>query len=162
MCLLSEDIRFNVFFRCLFSPPEDFFYEIQLYRMLDYFQEETNRNEDLALTYLQNRAPSTPISFVFLFYFVLQESTLRSQDTSEYAHQNRIFFKQISGWFKASFTWIIRVKNMRFQKCSWGKKLNPTINWTISRGKGPSRRRTIIHTDLGRLKWYTINWKGSV
>ena len=56
--------------------------------------------------------------------FFLQESTFRSKDTSEYAHQNRIFFKQIYGWFKASFTRIIGVKNVRFQKCSWGKKLN--------------------------------------
>lgn len=116
MWLLSEDIRFNVFFQSLFSPQEDFFYAIELYKMLAYFEEETNRNEDLALTYLQNRAPSTPIRFFFL-----QESTFCSQDTREYAHQNRICLKQISWWFKASFTRIIRVNNMRFQKRSWGK-----------------------------------------
>ena len=73
--------------------------------MLAYYEEETNRSEDLALPYLQRRAASTH----------------GSPDTSEYAHQNGIFLKQISGWFKASFTQIIRVKNMRFQKCPWRK-----------------------------------------
>ena len=65
------------FSEVFFSPPEDFFYAIQ-----PYFEEEANRSKDLALPYLQNRAPSTPN---------------RSQDTREYVHQNRIFFKQISG-----------------------------------------------------------------
>lgn len=33
--------------------------------MLPYFEEEANRSEDLAIPYLQNRAPSTPIRFLF-------------------------------------------------------------------------------------------------
>ena len=90
MWLLSEDIRFNVFFPSLFSPPEDFFYAIQPYKMLPYF-EEANRSEDLAIPYLQNKAPSTPIRF---FFYKNQPFV---QDTSEYAHQNRIFSKQIWG-----------------------------------------------------------------
>ena len=98
--------------------------------MLAYNEEEANRSEDLAIPSLQNRAPSTPTTPVFF----LQESTFRSKDTSEYAHQNRIFFKQICGWFKASFTRIIGVKNMRFQKCSWRKKLRLTGS-TLSLGE---------------------------
>ena len=42
------------------------FYAIQFYKMLAYFEEEANRSEDLAIPYLQNKAPSTPILFFFL------------------------------------------------------------------------------------------------
>ena len=96
--------------------------------MLAYFEEETNRSEDLALTYLQNRAPSTPIPF-FVFTRINLSFTRYQRIRTPNPHLFETDLRVVYGLVHTNYPG----KKYAVSKISLGKKtslnwLNPAIN----------------------------------